>query len=64
MAYYRECPACGAHLDPGERCTECADRAKEHGAERAGASAEKVTLAWKHTPVKAPGMIRKIFPYG
>ena len=57
MAYYRECPTCGAHLDPGERCTECAYRAKEHGA-------EKITLAWKHTPVKAPGMIRKICPYG
>ena len=24
MAYYRECPTCGAHLDPGERCMECA----------------------------------------
>lgn len=20
MAYYRTCPDCGAHLDPGERC--------------------------------------------
>lgn len=20
MAYYNECPNCGAHLDPGERC--------------------------------------------
>ena len=20
MAYYRICPYCGAHLDPGERC--------------------------------------------
>ena len=57
MAYYQECPTCGAHLDPGERCTECADRAKEH-------SVEKITLAWKHTPVKALGMIRKICPYG
>lgn len=57
MAYYQECPTCGAHLDPGERCTECADRAKEHGV-------EKITLAWKHTPVKALGMIRKICPYG
>lgn len=22
MAYYRECPLCGSHLDPGEKC-EC-----------------------------------------
>ena len=22
MAYYKTCPACGAHLDPGEKC-EC-----------------------------------------
>ncbi len=20
MGYFRECPGCGAHLDPGERC--------------------------------------------
>lgn len=20
MAYYHECPVCGAHLDPGETC--------------------------------------------
>lgn len=20
MSYYRTCPGCGAHLDPGERC--------------------------------------------
>ncbi len=20
MSYYRVCPLCGAHLDPGERC--------------------------------------------
>lgn len=24
MAYYRTCPDCGAHLDPGERC-DCHD---------------------------------------
>ena len=22
MSYYRTCPVCGAHLDPGEKC-EC-----------------------------------------
>lgn len=20
MAYFKQCPCCGAHLDPGERC--------------------------------------------
>lgn len=25
MAYYRVCPDCGAHLDPGERC-DCRDQ--------------------------------------
>lgn len=24
--YYNECPKCGAHLDPGERCEECIDK--------------------------------------
>ena len=24
MPYYRTCPDCGAHLDPGERC-DCHD---------------------------------------
>lgn len=24
MAYFNTCPICGAHLDPGERCT-CRD---------------------------------------
>ena len=24
MSYYRTCPDCGAHLDPGERC-DCKD---------------------------------------
>lgn len=28
MAYFTECPYCGAHLDPGERC-ECMDRRQE-----------------------------------
>ena len=23
MGYYRTCPRCGAHLDPGERCDDC-----------------------------------------
>lgn len=35
---FRECPACGAHLDAGERC-DCADTA---AAERAGAESARV----------------------
>ena len=32
MGYYRECPLCGANIDPGERCDcerERAEREKE-----------------------------------
>nr|DAK92466.1 MAG TPA: RRN7 Zinc-finger of RNA-polymerase I-specific TFIIB, Rrn7 [Caudoviricetes sp.] len=28
MPYYKTCPDCGAHLDPGERC-DCKDDTKE-----------------------------------
>ena len=28
MAFYDTCPECGAHLDPGERCT-CRDEGRE-----------------------------------
>jgi len=43
LAYYRECPRCGAHLDPGEHC-DCKDK-------------EKSTVA-KITVKKAEEMIR------
>lgn len=26
MSYYRTCPHCGAHLDPGESCTDCQNK--------------------------------------
>lgn len=29
MAYFRECPECGAHLDPGEKC-DCKEEKKEN----------------------------------
>lgn len=28
LGYYKTCPDCGAHLDPGERC-DCKDDTKE-----------------------------------
>ena len=28
MSYYRTCPRCGAHLDPGEICTDCREDEK------------------------------------
>lgn len=30
MAYYRTCPHCGVHLDPGERCDCREDQAGEN----------------------------------
>ena len=42
MGYYRTCPDCGAHLDPGERC-DCVLHINEH---------KKSPLP---TPTKAPG---------
>ena len=27
MSYYRICPSCGSALDPGERCSDCAEKA-------------------------------------
>lgn len=29
MAYYRQCPTCGANLDPGETCEECSGKKDE-----------------------------------
>ncbi len=29
MAYYRICPDCGAHLDPGESCEDCREAAAD-----------------------------------
>ena len=28
MSYYRECPLCGANLDPGEKC-DCVERERD-----------------------------------
>lgn len=29
MSYYHSCPACGANLDPGEKCSDCKNNYKE-----------------------------------
>lgn len=26
MSYFKTCPRCGAHLDPGEVCTDCQEK--------------------------------------
>lgn len=62
MAYYRECPTCGAHLDPGERCTECADRAAERSAEKDGAGAERIRPERVRPLVRNAGAARRILP--
>ena len=34
MPYYRVCPTCGAHLDPGEICEDCRrEKEKEDAAQ-------------------------------
>ena len=50
--YYKKCPDCGAHLDPGERC-DCQDQI-EHEAEGA-AIREAVSARVKIVLVKEPG---------
>ena len=30
MAYYKTCPSCGAHLDPGEICDCLSEKKKPH----------------------------------
>ena len=30
MAYFNTCPRCGAHLDPGERCTCGGSEGEKH----------------------------------
>ncbi len=48
MPYWRECPRCGCHLDPGEVC----DCEKEGPATKAGGVEKKgIRLSWD---VKAP----------
>lgn len=32
MSYFKVCPICGSHLDPGEVCTDCRDKNTPAGA--------------------------------
>lgn len=48
MSYYRICPDCGSHLDPGERC-DCQDEENaapvlEHQSGKADLSSDKYPL--------------------
>lgn len=56
MSYYRTCPHCGAHLDPGERC-DCRDAQREWAAKLIAplSLAEKAVLweAIKNIPASA-----------
>lgn len=60
MPYYRECPTCGAHLDPGERCTECADRAKGQATEKAGTIARRTSPERLHPMARPTATPRRI----
>ena len=55
--YYRICPHCGAHLDPGERC-DCQDKKREAAPlqrERPQAKVPTGSLAVMPLEVKCPG---------
>lgn len=32
MSYFKVCPICGSHLDPGESCADCRDKNTPAGA--------------------------------
>lgn len=54
--YYKICPHCGAHLDPGERC-DCQDKKREAAPlqrERPQAKTPTVSLAGLPLEVKRP----------
>lgn len=47
VPYWKECPRCGSHLDPGEAC-DCGDQEKEKATKRPGASEAKgIRLTYK-----------------
>lgn len=44
MSYYRTCPYCGLHLDPGERC-DCRDEKTAADAANIGDDEVEIVLA-------------------
>jgi len=32
MSYFKVCPICGSHIDPGESCADCRDKKTPAGA--------------------------------
>ncbi len=44
MSYYRTCPYCGAHLDPGETC-DCKEKTAVSAANTDGGMVEHVDHA-------------------
>ena len=38
MPYYRICPFCGAHLDPGESCSDCEEYREKRSIKKRDAS--------------------------
>ena len=58
--YYRVCPFCGAHLDPGERC-DCQEKEEDRsGAANAGTVQENTTAYTTRKPVSSsigPGLL-------
>lgn len=54
MAYYRTCPRCGAHLDPGEVCDDCRNSSQKEKA--AFASNQEVQmLPYRTNPPRRAG---------
>lgn len=29
MSYFKTCPRCGLHLDPGEQCVDCSEKVEQ-----------------------------------
>lgn len=53
--YFKECPDCGAHLDPGERC-DCREAKREDAPDAAGTPSEinsTVSVSNSHADVNA-----------
>lgn len=47
--YFRECPRCGAHLDPGEPC-DCREVEKEAAPAATGTTSRKWTQTQSISP--------------